>query len=46
MNHDGESDVGNNCDPDMYLMSPVLGPGKVTWSPCSNEEIRNFLTDR
>lgn len=31
MNHDGEKKEGNMCDPDHYLMSPVLGPGKVTW---------------
>lgn len=46
MNHDGEIDEGNNCDPDLYLMSPVLGPGKVTWSTCSNREVKDFLAGR
>ena len=31
MNHDGETTEGNRCSPDQFLMSPVLGPGKV-WS--------------
>lgn len=43
MNHDGETLEGNNCDPNRYLMSPVLGPGKVTWSSCSNAELIQFL---
>ena len=30
MNHDGETTEGNRCSPDQFLMSPVLGPGKVT----------------
>ena len=29
MNHDGETTEGNRCSPDQFLMSPVLGPGKV-----------------
>ena len=29
MNHDGETTEGNRCSPDRFLMSPVLGPGKV-----------------
>ncbi|TRY70666.1 hypothetical protein TCAL_09680 [Tigriopus californicus] len=44
MNHDGESRAGNTCDPDKYLMSPILGPGKVSWSTCSNQEISDFIT--
>ncbi len=46
MNHDGESREGNNCNPDKFLMSPVLGPGKVTWSSCSNDELLEFLNGR
>nr|XP_040579861.1 A disintegrin and metalloproteinase with thrombospondin motifs adt-1-like [Lepeophtheirus salmonis] len=46
MNHDGELDEGNTCNPNKYLMSPILGPGKVTWSSCSNEEIEQFLNER
>ena len=45
MNHDGESIEGNTCSPDNYLMSPVLGPGKVSWSTCSDQELNTFLTD-
>ena len=44
MVHDGEIGEGNNCSPNKYLMSPVLGPGKVTWSSCSNNELTSFLT--
>ncbi len=43
MNHDGDARERNGCDPDKFLMSPVLGPGKVTWSTCSNAELENFL---
>ena len=25
-------------------MSPVLGPGKVTWSTCSNRELSQFIS--
>ena len=46
MNHDGETSSGNTCDPNTNLMSPVLGPGKVTWSSCSNQEINDFLSNR
>ena len=46
MNHDGETSSGNSCDPNKNLMSPVLGPGKVTWSSCSNQEINDFLSNR
>ena len=44
MVHDGERTEGNSCSPDSHLMSPVLGPGKVTWSSCSNSELTTFLT--
>ena len=44
MNHDGETTEGNLCSPDKFLMSLVLGPGKVTWSDCSNSELNQFLT--
>ena len=43
MVHDGETHEGNNCSPDSHLMSPVLGPGKVSWSTCSDSELSNFL---
>lgn len=46
MNHDGETNEGNNCDPDEYLMSPILGPGKVSWSTCSSQELQHFLQGR
>ena len=44
MVHDGEQGEANTCDPSSHLMSPVLGPGKVTWSPCSDQELASFLT--
>ena len=44
MVHDGERGEANTCDPSSHLMSPVLGPGKVTWSPCSDQELASFLT--
>ena len=44
MNHDGETGEGNLCSPDEFLMSPVLGPGKVDWSACSDSELSQFLT--
>ena len=43
MNHDGETNENNHCDPDKFLMSPALGPGKVTWSSCSNTELEKFM---
>lgn len=46
MNHDGEKFEGNDCDPDKYLMSPILGPGKVSWSSCSSKELQQFLQGR
>ncbi|XP_076052943.1 uncharacterized protein LOC143032309 [Oratosquilla oratoria] len=45
MRHDGLQ-AGNNCDPGRYLMSPTLGSGKITWSPCSKTYFDNFLLDR
>ncbi|KAJ8972920.1 hypothetical protein NQ317_010578 [Molorchus minor] len=33
MRHDGPS-AENDCDPSSYIMSPTLGSGKITWSPC------------
>ena len=45
MNHDGETGEGNSCDPNLSLMSPVLGPGKVSWSLCSDKELNGFLND-
>ena len=46
MNHDGETHEGTYCDPDKYLMSPILGPGKVSWSSCSSKELQEFLQGR
>ncbi|XP_069944099.1 A disintegrin and metalloproteinase with thrombospondin motifs adt-1-like isoform X1 [Cherax quadricarinatus] len=42
MRHDGLQ-AGNNCDPGRYLMSPTLGSGKITWSPCSRRYLDDFL---
>lgn len=33
----------NNCDPSLYIMSPTLGSGKITWSQCSRNYLRLFL---
>ena len=46
MNHDGEANEGNYCDTDKYLMSAILGPGKVAWSDCSKNELEDFLDGR
>ena len=46
MNHDGEANEGNYCDADKYLMSAILGPGKVAWSDCSKKELEDFLDGR
>uniref|UniRef100_A0A1B0GKN0 Putativedisintegrin and metalloproteinase with thrombospondin motifs 18 n=1 Tax=Lutzomyia longipalpis TaxID=7200 RepID=A0A1B0GKN0_LUTLO len=40
MRHDTSE---NNCDPSLYIMSPTLGSGKITWSKCSREYLSNFL---
>ncbi|XP_064479441.1 A disintegrin and metalloproteinase with thrombospondin motifs 16-like isoform X2 [Ornithodoros turicata] len=42
MEHDGKQD-GNPCDVDNYVMSPTLGAGKTTWSPCSRQYMEKFL---
>ncbi|KAK4293714.1 hypothetical protein Pmani_033612 [Petrolisthes manimaculis] len=42
MSHDG-SKGGNQCEGDKFLMSASTGPGKVTWSTCSNQELKSFL---
>ncbi|KAG7165213.1 A disintegrin and metalloproteinase with thrombospondin motifs adt-1-like 3 [Homarus americanus] len=42
MRHDGLQ-AGNNCDSGRYLMSPTLGSGKITWSPCSRRYLDDFL---
>ncbi|KAK3854247.1 hypothetical protein Pcinc_039261, partial [Petrolisthes cinctipes] len=42
MRHDGLQ-AGNNCDPGRYIMSPTLGSGKITWSPCSRRYLHAFL---
>lgn len=40
MRHDTSE---NNCDPSLYIMSPTLGSGKVTWSKCSQNYLKSFL---
>ncbi|CAL4061236.1 unnamed protein product, partial [Meganyctiphanes norvegica] len=42
MRHDGMY-YDNNCDPGRYLMSPTLGSGKISWSPCSRRYLDKFL---
>lgn len=42
MRHDGPS-AENECDPGSYIMSPTLGSGKITWSPCSRRYLQMFL---
>lgn len=40
MRHDtSESD----CDPSLFIMSPTLGSGKITWSKCSQNYLKSFL---
>ncbi|XP_050716761.1 A disintegrin and metalloproteinase with thrombospondin motifs adt-2-like [Eriocheir sinensis] len=43
MSHDGSRDDRNTCSGDKFLMSSSTGPGKVTWSSCSNQELKSFL---
>ena len=45
MNHDGETTEGNRCSPDQFLMSPVLGPGKVTLEEDDLSTENTFLTN-
>lgn len=40
MRHDTNE---NSCDPSLYLMSPTLGSGKITWSKCSRAYLNTFL---
>ena len=40
MRHDN---LENNCDPSLYIMSPTLGSGKITWSKCSQNYLNSFL---
>ncbi|CAG7668205.1 unnamed protein product [Allacma fusca] len=42
MEHDGYG-VSKSCDKDKYIMSPTTGPGKVEWSPCSRQNLQDFL---
>ncbi|KAB7505996.1 A disintegrin and metalloproteinase with thrombospondin motifs 16, partial [Armadillidium nasatum] len=44
LSHDGSAIDGNTCPSDKYLMSPSTGPGKLSWSVCSNRELEKFLT--
>lgn len=43
MRHDG-SEAGNSCSPGSYIMSPTLGSGKISWSPCSKAYLHRFLS--
>lgn len=40
MRHDSSE---ANCDPSLYIMSPTLGSGKITWSTCSRSYLEVFL---
>ncbi|XP_054720275.1 A disintegrin and metalloproteinase with thrombospondin motifs adt-1-like [Uloborus diversus] len=40
MMHDGR---GNNCDPSAFLMAEKTGPGRTTWSSCSNDYLDKFF---
>lgn len=40
MRHDSSD---SNCDPSLYIMSPTLGSGKITWSACSKNYLTTFL---
>ncbi|KAJ8884232.1 hypothetical protein PR048_016089 [Dryococelus australis] len=42
MRHDGPL-ADNDCDPSSFIMSPTLGSGKITWSPCSRRYLEKFL---
>ncbi|GAB6021031.1 hypothetical protein CHUAL_003668 [Chamberlinius hualienensis] len=42
MQHDGEKNK-NDCSETDYIMSSSLGPGKTTWSSCSNENLKEFF---
>lgn len=42
MRHDGPH-AENDCDPSSFIMSPTLGSGKITWSPCSRKYLQTFL---
>jgi len=42
MRHDGVQ-ADNRCDPTSHIMSPTLGSGKITWSPCSRKYLDLFL---
>ena len=35
--------ISKSCDQMLYLMSPTTGPGKVEWSPCSRQNLKDFL---
>lgn len=33
----------SKCDPSLFIMSPTLGSGKITWSKCSQNYLKSFL---
>ncbi|ROT67686.1 hypothetical protein C7M84_014217 [Penaeus vannamei] len=43
MSHDGSAEDQNQCSADKHIMSSSTGPGKVTWSSCSNKELQDFI---
>ncbi|ODN05176.1 A disintegrin and metalloproteinase with thrombospondin motifs 7 [Orchesella cincta] len=42
MEHDGD-DLNKNCHSSKFLMAPAAEPGQRNWSPCSNQNLANFL---
>nr|XP_053639413.1 uncharacterized protein LOC128693667 [Cherax quadricarinatus] len=43
MVHDGQGNA-QQCSGSKYIMSPSVGPGKTTWSPCSLSVLHSFLS--
>ena len=43
MRHDGK-EAGNSCSSGSFIMSPTLGSGKISWSPCSRAYLHRFLS--
>ncbi|CAL8069888.1 unnamed protein product [Orchesella dallaii] len=42
MEHDGDF-MNKNCHTSKFLMAPAAEPGQRNWSPCSNQNLINFL---
>ncbi|KAK7072980.1 Adt-1p [Halocaridina rubra] len=45
MKHDG-SDAAWSCNPNEYIMSPVMASGATVWSTCSKKAMKTFLENR